>query len=599
MNGLSFAQPWVLGALALVPLLLLAWERSLRRGRRQLRALSRAPAGRGGYAPVALLALAVALAIVAAAQPRWGTRESTLPVEGSELVVVLDVSRSMAATDADPNRLEAAKLAINRTIDRLEGDRVALVIFAGDARLRFPLTTDFAAARQVVSSLETGSVIVRGGTSVSQGLDVALSAFDPQARGGRLILLIGDGDDLGSDPAGAAQRVRDSGASLLVAGVGSLEGATVPVSDSVTGQVTPKLDAGGQPIITRLDEPFLRAIAAAAGGRYLGANLAAVPGAVDGRLSALQRARFAEQTARVPIERFQPFALAALGALLLGVLVEQLPMPSRRSAGLVAAAALALVLFSGCATRSYSLNEDGRTAFARGDYERAVALFREAQAAEPGDFTVTLNLARSLDAAGRFDEAQAVARRALVSPSAKVRNRAYALLGHHRFALGDLEASLDSFKSALLEDPRDENSRRDYEVVLRLLRAAPPPPGSDPATPTPAPGASPAPSPGGGPSPGSGPGGGSPTPTPGQGGQVGPGNAPGQPGGPAGQRPESIQDIERELSRLDGEVQRAIQAAGEQPSAADALRILQLLAERERIAAIRDAILGNADPNDY
>ena len=599
MNGLSFAQPWVLGALALVPLLLLAWERSLRRGRRQLRALSRAPAGRGGYAPVALLALAVALAIVAAAQPRWGTRESTLPVEGSELVVVLDVSRSMAATDADPNRLEAAKLAINRTIDRLEGDRVALVIFAGDARLRFPLTTDFAAARQVVSSLETGSVIVRGGTSVSQGLDVALSAFDPQARGGRLILLIGDGDDLGSDPAGAAQRVRDSGASLLVAGVGSLEGATVPVSDSVTGQVTPKLDAGGQPIITRLDEPFLRAIAAAAGGRYLGANLAAVPGAVDGRLSALQRARFAEQTARVPIERFQPFALAALGALLLGVLVEQLPMPSRRSAGLVAAAALALVLFSGCATRSYSLNEDGRTAFARGDYERAVALFREAQAAEPGDFTVTLNLARSLDAAGRFDEAQAVARRALVSPSAKVRNRAYALLGHHRFALGDLEASLDSFKSALLEDPRDENSRRDYEVVLRLLRAAPPPPGSYPATPTPAPGASPAPSPGGGPSPGSGPGGGSPTPTPGQGGQVGPGNAPGQPGGPAGQRPESIQDIERELSRLDGEVQRAIQAAGEQPSAADALRILQLLAERERIAAIRDAILGNADPNDY
>ena len=599
MNGLSFAQPWVLGALALVPLLLLAWERSLRRGRRQLRALSRAPAGRGGYAPVALLALAVALAIVAAAQPRWGTRESTLPVEGSELVVVLDVSRSMAATDADPNRLEAAKLAINRTIDRLEGDRVALVIFAGDARLRFPLTTDFAAARQVVSSLETGSVIVRGGTSVSQGLDVALSAFDPQARGGRLILLIGDGDDLGSDPAGAAQRVRDSGASLLVAGVGSLDGATVPVSDSVTGQVTPKLDAGGQPIITRLDEPFLRAIAAAAGGRYLGANLAAVPGAVDGRLSALERARFAEQTARVPIERFQPFALAALGALLLGVLVEQLPMPSRRSAGLVAAAALALVLFSGCATRSYSLNEDGRTAFARGDYERAVALFREAQAAEPGDFTVTLNLARSLDAAGRFDEAQAVARRALVSPSAKVRNRAYALLGHHRFALGDLEASLDSFKSALLEDPRDENSRRDYEVVLRLLRAAPPPPGSDPATPTPAPGASPAPAPGGGPSPGSGPGGGSPTPTPGQGGQVGPGNAPGQPGGPAGQRPESIQDIERELSRLDGEVQRAIQAAGEQPSAADALRILQLLAERERIAAIRDAILGNADPNDY
>ncbi|MCC7363369.1 MAG: VWA domain-containing protein [Dehalococcoidia bacterium] len=609
MSGVSFAHPWALGVLALVPVILGAWWWGLARGRRQLRQFARQTAPGTGYVTALLVSLAVALAIVAASQPRWGTRESAIPREGSELVVVLDVSRSMGATDVEPSRLAAAKTAITTTLERLGGDRVGLVIFAGNARVRFPLTTDFLAATQVISALETGSVIVEGGSSASQGLDLALSVFDPDAGAGKLILLISDGDDLGEDPGGAAQRVRDAGVDLLVAGAGSGEGTTVPVLDGRTGTIGPKVGVDGQPIVSRLNETFLRALATGAGGRYLGSDLGVVPGAVDGRLSALDRARFAEETAELPIERFQPFAIAALALLLLGTLLERMPLPSRRRAVMLAGATLAMLLLSGCATRGHDLNEQARDAYDRGDYERAIELFTEAQAEEPDNFRVTLNLATALHAAGRFDEAALAARRALVSPSTDVRNRAQALLGHHRFALGDLEGSLDAFKAALLEDPQDEASRHDYEVVLRLLRPADPaedPGQGDDVTPTPSatqegeggegegeqspePGASGTPEPGSQPGPpGQGPT--QPGATPGQ-------QAPGQQGGEPG-RPDSVFEVDQLLDQIDDEIAVLTEGA-EEPTAAEALRILQLLAERERISAIRDALAGGGDPNDY
>ncbi|MFN0146878.1 MAG: VWA domain-containing protein [Dehalococcoidia bacterium] len=601
---MTFAQPWLLLLLIAVPVALVWWWRGARAGRRLVSLISRERASGPRYAVAGLFALSAAAAIVAAAQPRWGTRESFIPREGAQLIIVLDVSRSMAVDDVKPVRLEAAKAAITTTLKRLGGDRVGLVIFAGDARLRFPLTTDFAAATQVIQSLETGGILVEGGTSAALGLDVALSAFDDTVDAGRMILLITDGDDLGADPAAVATRVKDSGVDLLVAGAGHPEGGTVKVLDTKTRKLVDKLDAGGAPIVSRLNEGFLRALAAAAGGRYIGADLGALPGAVDGRIATLKRARFERQSASLPVERYSWFAAASLGFLVLATVVERMPRAGGRPAALGGLAA-AMLLVVGCATRGYDLNEEGRAAFAGEDFKRAAELFVEAQAEQPDNPGISLNLAAALAADGRYEEASLAARRALNSPAAGTRARAHASIGHHRFALEDYAGALDAFRQALLEDPRDQASRHDYEVVLRILtppeapeeqQPPPPPPGQDGETPTPGAGGPEPPSPGAG-TPAVGPTG---TPAPGQG-TPAPGQGTPAPGGtPAsGEPPLTPERIDQALTALDAQIAALIDEAGEEPTATEALRILELLAERARLAAQRDALAGGGDPNDY
>lgn len=604
MNEISFAHAWVLALLPLSALLLAAWIVLGRQAARRAAALSRTRAGGPRVVAACCIALAVAAAVTAAAQPRWGTRQSLVPRTGAQVIVVLDVSRSMDGTDVAPSRLTAAKTAINATIGRLGGDRIGLVIFAGSARLRIPLTTDFTAASQVVTSLETGSVIVTGGSSAADGLDIALGAFDQESKSGRLMILITDGDDLGTDPAGTAERVRGSGVELLVVGAGTAAGSTVPVYDEQAKRTIDKPDASGAAIVTRLNEPFLRAIAAASGGRYLGSDLRALPGAVEGRIATLDRARFDQQAAKLPVERFQWFAGAALVLLAIGWLAERMPRGAARGV-LVSVASLVALLLAGCATEAHDLNEQGRAALARGDSQAAIDAFVAAQQQQPDDPRISLNLASALHTAGRYDDANLAARRALVSRDPVIRGRAEASIGHHRFALQDLPGALDAFRQALVENPNDDASRHDYEVVLRLLQPPPPEapasgqPGDEPGGPTPG-------EPGGTAAAGAGSGSATPpagaTPPPGATPGAQPGSQPGQsdpnsPGSAAG--PSSPAEADQRVRQLDMAISRLVREAGDTPTPSQALEILRLLAERDRIAASRDGLAGGGDPRDY
>ncbi len=617
MNGPTFAHPWVLAMLPLVPLGFGIWLWGVRRGYRRAARVSRVRAAAPPYVAAALFSLAVLAAIGAAAQPRWGTKDSRVPRTGADLVVVIDVSRSMDARDITPSRLQAAKDTVKATLTRLGGDRVGLVVFAGSARTRFPLTTDFAAATQVIDSLATGVVFVEGGSSAGLGLQEAVSLLSDQGASGRVILLITDGDDLGGDPAAAALEVQQSGAELLVAGVGTPDGATIPVLDFRTRTEQPLLDESGQPVVTRLNEPFLRALAVAAGGRYLGSDLSVVPGIVDGRLQSVERAQIDARPTTIPIERYQYFAGAGLVLVVLGALAERIGRGGWRKAAALAVTAL---LLSGCATGAYEANEAGRDALARGDHAVAIEKFLEAQVERPDDPDIAINLAAAYHAAGRYDEAIFAARRALQSNNTDTRARAYASVGHHQFSAGRLPEALEAFRRALLEVPTD-NSRHDYEVVLRLLYPPTPPPGAESPTPgpedaTPQPGEQPTEQPGASPSdPGA-----QGTPTPSQGAQPGQGTptagpgtpGPGTPGagspspGPGtavpggnGNQPLTLDQVERQIRDIDRQVTRLIEEAGETPTPAQALEILNLLAERARIAALRDALGGAVSPNDY
>ena len=422
MSDLSFGRPlWLLlipGALVLFPL---AWVMATR-AFNAAAALTREPPRPRRVATV-VLALAVVLAALAAAQPRWGERSATVQTGGAQLVAVLDVSRSMGATDVAPSRLAAARTALAETFARLRGDRVALVVFAGDARLRFPLTRDLQAAATVVETVEGGTLLLERGTSAASGLDVALELFDEETSGGRLVLLVSDGESLGGDPSASAAALAAEGIDVLVAGVGTPSGGPVPIRNPVTREMEPLMNDDGEPVITRLDEAGLRAIARAGDGRYLGADLAALPGAVRARVAGLDQATYGATTISLPTERFHWFALAALALVLLGTAIEWRAFVRWRSApALAAVVGLALAL-SACATAAYNLNERALEAVDEGDLDTAIELLYEAQAEDPRDGRIALNLAAVLDQAGRYEEAVGAARRALNDRDSEVAAR--------------------------------------------------------------------------------------------------------------------------------------------------------------------------------
>jgi len=589
MSDLSFARTYLLFALVAVPAAYALWSIGSIRAYRRATAVSRHAVGRPRFVSAAFLALGAALAIVAAAQPRWGTEQSVIPRRSAEVIFVVDVSRSMDAKDIAPSRLEATKTALATTIQRLQGDRIGLVIFAGNARLRFPLTTDRAAANQVVAALETGAILVQGGTSAASGLDIALDAFDKTRDAGRLIVFVSDGEDLGADPAASAARIKDAGVDFIAVGTGTATGATIPVYDARKKSTTDKLNRDGKPIVSKLNEPFLKALTVAANGRYIGADLAALPGAVEGRVASLKRRQADDLPSNIPVERFQWFAGVALACLLLASLGERVTgLPGRRAAFGAAVAALSL-LIAGCATEVHDLNADAIAAYNRGDYETAINRFLDARALDPDNPSITLNLASTLDKAGRFEEASQAVRRLLVLPDPVTRAKGFASLGHHEFNAGHQQDALDAFRNALIDNPDDRASRHDYEVLLRLLnpdqqqQPAPgqgqPPPGQTP------------------------PAGGQDNPSPGNPGQDGtPSTPPARPTPAAGQGQQQAttpEALERQLAQIDAQVNALLRQAGDNPTPSQALQILQMLAERNRLAAQRDAFAGGGDPNDY
>ncbi len=612
MSDLTFARPMLLFVAAVPVLALIAWYAGLALNRRRARRLVRTAPPVGPVLMPALLTLCALFAVVAAAQPRWGTRTSQVPRNGAELIIVLDVSRSMDVRDVAPSRMDATKVALSQLLDRLGGDRVGLVVFAGTARLRMPLTTDIEAARQVIQSLQVAPVLVESGTDASSGIQVALDSFDLEREAGRVLLLITDGDDLGGDPATDLAALRAAGVDLLVAGAGTAEGGNVPVYDPRTNTSGIKLDESGEAIVSRLNEPFLQVVAAAGGGRYLGNDLGQIAGATQGKLQARQQLTLDERESQFPIERFQLFALIALAGVLVATALQQFARAIGRRNVLVGAVLAALAILPGCATQAHSLNEQGQRALEAGDAARAIELFLEARAEEPSDARIGINLATAYHAAGQWEDAKQASRRVLTSNDDRLRAHALSIMGHADFAQEDLPAALDSFRRSLLLEPADDRVRHDYEVVLRLLTlpAEEPDPGEgEPGDGEPGDG-----EPGDG-EPGDGAPGASPSPGTGQPGDQpgGQPNQPGDPNQPGGEQPGGGQpgsqggsgtpssplELQRQLEALDGEISDLLQEAGETPTTAQAIEILELLAERSRLAAQRDAFLGSSNPRDY
>jgi Ca-activated chloride channel homolog len=328
--GVTFARPWLLLLLLVVPVVagLLLWLAAWRRASVRRLVGHDGPARASGVARLvkaALLLTGLSLLVLAAARPQIGSRSVLLPREGADVMVVLDTSASMLATDIEPNRFEHAKVLINQLFDGLQGDRVGLVVFAGNAIVRFPLTTDIEAARALVGTTAIREGNLRPGTGLAEALNVAAGSFreDESARS-KVIVLISDGEDLGDGAVDAVRAVRDRDIRLYTVGLGTGEGSPLTTTDQRTGQVRPRIDPqSGQQAVSRANETLLRAIATAGRGRFVNGNGADGMPQISQEIVALERTRFESQEGSIPVERFPWFLAAGLGLILIETLITE------------------------------------------------------------------------------------------------------------------------------------------------------------------------------------------------------------------------------------------------------------------------------------
>ena len=225
----------------------------------------------------AVLMLALVCFVFAAANPQTAGKMEKVKRKGVDIMLCLDVSNSMLATDIQPNRLDACKMAINRFIDKLTGDRVGLVVFAGKSFVQLPITTDYAAAKMFINQINTQMMPTQG-TDISAALETAAAAMTPEtdeaddnadSKPSRVILLASDGEDHFPESAMTAAELAKEGFVIHTIGIGSTKGVPIPIG---TGGKQFKKDNAGNTVITRLNEGTLKDIAAAGGGAYVHAT---------------------------------------------------------------------------------------------------------------------------------------------------------------------------------------------------------------------------------------------------------------------------------------------------------------------------------------
>lgn len=582
---IAFSDPRWLWALAALPVLFLLEWRAARRAERGLAALAgarpdhpllaqRRPGGR--RVGLALRLAAFALLALGAAGPEWGRELVRRAATGSDVLLMVDVSASMDVRDVAPSRMDEAKREALAVLGRLEGGRVGVVAFAGDAVRLCPLTQDLGAVRLVIESLSTAS-ISQPGTDLGRALRRARNVLPPGRREEQAIVLWTDGEDLERGYEEAADELARTGIRVFAVGVGTPTGDVVPVLDDQGRATDVKRDEAGNAVRSRLDEARLRSLGRRTGGGYFsasrpGGELPRLLSALGGLARSGRRVRVVER----PVARF-PLCAAGAALLLVGELARarrRRPGGARARAGaggagraVVAAATLAAALVLPRAAPAQSAWARGDRAFRDGRYAAAESLYalRARGGAPPA---LRLNRATAAGLAGRREEAEK-ALAPLQDAAGGAGGAARYNLGTFRAEGGAYDEALAALRAALERDPNDADARWNYEVALRRKaerdRAGAPRPDPDRPREEPDPGAGtpgqqdprqpPQPQPQGGP-----PSAGGPQPPP-QGGTPPPPSA-GQPG-MTREQAERLLGALQDLARADQQRQRQVRVLRE------------------------------------
>lgn len=246
------------------------------------------------------------------ARPQIGARLKEQEIKGAEIIIAMDVSNSMLAEDYSPNRLDRAKLAVSRLVDKLRDDRIGLVIFAGTSFVQLPVTTDYVSAKMFLNSIDTGSIPIQG-TAMGDAITTCIRSFSQQSDKSRAIILITDGENHEDDAVKAAAAAAEKGIHVNIVGMGDPKGSPIPVD----GNNNYMKDKAGNVVITKLNEQMCQEIAAAGHGTYVRAdNTNSALRALQKEIDKMNKSELDSKVYSEYDERFQTFAWIALILLL-------------------------------------------------------------------------------------------------------------------------------------------------------------------------------------------------------------------------------------------------------------------------------------------
>ncbi len=464
-----FAHPHFLLLLLLVPFFFLGLALWMMGRRRRLRKFGDEklveelmPSWSKGkrWVRAVLFSLAFIFFVIGLSRPQIGARLREHKARGSEIMVVLDVSNSMLAQDYSPNRLERAKLAISRITDRLQEDRIGLIIFAGSSFVQLPITSDYISAKMFLNSISTESVPVQG-TAMGDALSTAVKSFSAQSEQSRAIILITDGENHEDDPVEVARMAAEAGVKVYTIGVGSVDGQPIPINGSLLK------DKDGNIVVTRLDEETLKEIASAGNGAYVHAgNDEFGLNPIINDIKRMQDEEFESIVFEEYDEQFFYFLGIALFFFVLEMLVGERKSKKRYS--------LAILLAFSCASLDAQVDRKevraGNRQFNKEGWAQSEIEYRKAVVKDTSSFAGNYNLANSLYRQGNFEEAGKSLERLKDSAPLSVDAADYYYnLGNVACQKKDWKTAVDAYRQSLLRNPGDMDAKENYAYAKKMF----------------------------------------------------------------------------------------------------------------------------------
>ena len=420
-----------------------------------------------------MLLAALALIIVMMARPQMGTRISHEKRTGIESIIAMDISNSMLAEDVTPSRLDRTKMMVENLVDNFTDDKIGLIVFAGDAFVQLPITSDYVSAKMFLSEIDP-SLIATQGTDIATAINMAANSFTQQQGVGKAIIVVTDGEDHEGGALEAAKAAKKKGMRVYVLGVGSDKGAPIPL-----GNGDYMKDKTGNTVMTKLNEDMCRQIAEAGGGAYIHVdNNSNAQRQLDNELAKLSKKEMQSTIYSDFDEQFQAFGIIAIILLILEICILESKNPIARRLNIfgrkqrVATLVLALIVSSA----TFAQNDrryivQGNKLFREGQFDQAEVAYRKAIEKNPRNPQAHYNLGNSLMAQKKDSAAVQSFQKSTELETSKIRK---AMAFHNMGVVCQQHKmygeAIEAYKNSLRLNPKDEATRYNLELCKRQQR---------------------------------------------------------------------------------------------------------------------------------
>ena len=420
-----------------------------------------------------MLLAAMALIIVMMARPQMGTRISHEKRTGIESIIAMDISNSMLAEDVTPSRLDRTKMMVENLVDNFTDDKIGLIVFAGDAFVQLPITSDYVSAKMFLSEIEP-SLIATQGTDIATAINMAANSFTQQQGVGKAIIVITDGEDHEGGALEAAKAAKKKGMRVYVLGVGSDKGAPIPL-----GNGDYMKDRTGNTVMTKLNEEMCRQIAEAGGGAYIHVdNNTNAQRQLDSELAKLSTKEMQSTIYSDYDEQFQAFGIIAIILLILEICILESKNPIARRLNIFGRKqrTTTLIVALLVASASFAQNDrryitQGNKLFRSGQFDKAEVAYRKAIEKNPRNPQAHYNLGNSLMAQKKDSAAVQSFQKSTELETSKIRK---AMAFHNMGVVCQQHKmygeAIEAYKNSLRLNPKDDATRYNLELCKRQQR---------------------------------------------------------------------------------------------------------------------------------